>query len=104
MKNKIKIFIIIISVLILSIILIFNRKSDFSDAITHGGKAYVYLETNMDIFNYEFNNSNNDYYEEDIIHKVPYDRWTWSILISDNELKYLYNMDNVKREETMVFE
>ena len=146
MKNKIKIFIIIIFVLIVSIILILNRKSDFSDTITYNGKTYVYLETNMDIFNYEFNNYKNDYYEVDVISEIPHDKWDmiyldgdlfvyekqvkkaieyykddnnyeWSIiieedeienefpiLISDNELKYLYNMDKAKREETMLFE
>lgn len=146
MKKKIKIFIIIISILIISVILILNRKNDFSDTITYKGKTYVYLETNMDIFNYEFNNSNNTYYEEDIIYEIPHDKWDmmyfngdlfinkkeakkaikyykddnnyeWSVIIgedeienefsisvSDSELKYLYNMDNVNKKETMLFE
>lgn len=146
MRKKIKIFVAVTIILIVSIILIFNTKSDFNDTITYNGKTYVYLETNMDVFNYEFNNYNNEYYEVDVISEIPHDKWDliyfngdlfinkkeakkaikyyksdnnyeWSlivekdeienefpILISDNELKYLYNMDNVKREETMLFE
>ena len=146
MKNKIKIFIVVIIILLVSIILIINIKSEFNYTITYNGKTYVYLETNMDIFNYEFNNYNNEYYEVDVISEIPHDKWDmiyldgdlfvyekqvkkaieyykddnnyeWSViieedeiendfpvLISDNELKYLYNMDNIKREETMLFE
>ena len=144
MKNKIKIFIIIISILIFSVILIINRKSAFNDTITYNGKTYVYLETNMDVFNYEFNSNN--YYEIEMIHEIPHDKWDmiyfdgdlfvyekqvkkaieyykddnnyeWSviveedeienefpILVSETELKYLYNMDNKNKEETMLFE
>lgn len=144
MKNKIKIFIIIISILIFSVILIINRKSAFNDTITYNGKTYVYLETNMDVFNYEFNSNN--YYEIEMIHEIPHDKWDmiyfdgdlfvyekqvkkaieyykddnnyeWSviveedeienefpILVSETELKYLYNIDNKNKEETMLFE
>jgi len=146
MKNEIKIFIIIVFILLVSIVLIMTRKRDFRDTVTHNEKTYVYLETNMDIFNYDFNNINNNYYEVDIIHKIPHDKWDmiyfngdlfvyekevkkaieyykddvnydWSVIIekdeienefpisvSAKELKYLYNMDNVKKEETMLFD
>lgn len=146
MKNKIKIFIVVIIILLVSVILIINRKSKFNYTITYNGKTYVYLETNMDVFNYEFNNYNNEYYEVDVISEIKHDKWDmiyldgdlfvyekqvkkaieyykddnnyeWSviieedeienefpILISDSELKYLYNIDNIKREETMLFD
>lgn len=147
MKNKFKIFIAVILILIVSIILLINKKSNFSDTITYNGKTYIYLETNMDIFNYEFyNNNNNNYYEVDEISEIPHDKWDmiylngdlfvyekevkeaikyykddinyeWSVIIeedeienefpitiSTSELKYLYNMDNVKKEESMLFE
>ena len=146
MKNKIKVFIVIISVLIVSVIFIINRKSTFVYTIKYNWKTYVYLETNMDVFNYEFYNNNNNYYEVDIISEIHHDKWDmiylngdlfvyekevkkeieyykddnnydWSVIIeqdeienefmisvSHNELKYLYNIDNVKKEESMLFE
>jgi len=146
MKNK-KIILIILLVIVLVAVLVVRQiffSDKYDNTILYNGKKYVYLECNMDIFNYEFNSNN--YYEEDMIHPVYHDKWDmiyfngdlfvvnkqvkddikyyaddsnyeWSfvldvedsevsfpISISKEELKYIYNMENVKRDETMLFD
>jgi hypothetical protein len=116
----------------------------YRDTITYNDKEYFYLETNTDIFTYFYNS--NSYYEEDMIHKIPHNKWdlvflegdlfiteeqlseaidyysndrnyTWFVTteyndteiifpidINEKELKYIYNMDNMKKKETMTFD
>lgn len=74
-KTILKISIIIISFIVILVFCgLINKKSNI-DTIKYDGKTYVLLEYNMDIFTYNHNNSNNMYYEEDVIHLVPHKKW-----------------------------
>lgn len=69
-KKIAKILIIVVITLFLFIIL---KKNNNIDNIQYDGKTYVLLEYNMDIFTY--NHNSDKYYEEDIIHNVPHNKW-----------------------------
>ena len=145
--KKIVIVLIMVFVIILisfiTLILIKERSSLTVDTISYQGKKYVYLEYNMDIFNYNLNSNN--YYEQGIIHPISHERWdiiyldgdlfvldsqvgeaksyysndlnyewfivfdeedletTLPISVTKEELNYLYNMENMERNETMAF-
>lgn len=141
-------FILFIVVFVSFCVFVFIKKisTDIPDTITYQGNKYVYLEYNSDIFNYGYNNINNDYYEVDVIYPISHDKWDiiyssedlfvrddqiedaieyyaddsnyeWSVVIeegdsevvfpisvSNKELDYLYDMENMKRNETMLFD
>ena len=143
-KIKNLLIFIIMFVFILCIVLTFGKKDSYIDTISYKGKTYVYLEYNIDVFTYNFNND--EYLEEDIIHPIHHDIWDivyfngdlfvlddeveearkyystdnnyeWSfildiedyekefpILVSNDELKYIYDMDNMKKEKTLPFD
>ena len=73
MKKKILIILEISLTLIIGIIFL-TKKSNI-DTVKFEGKKYVLLKYNQSIFTYYHNNYQNNYYEEDIIHKVPHDKW-----------------------------
>ena len=75
-KNLIKIFLVIVVLAVGILALIVTIKIDKSiDTIKYNGKTYVLLEYNMDIFTYNHNNSDNKYYEEDVIHPIVHKKW-----------------------------
>lgn len=143
-KVKIVLIFIIVFVFILGNVLLFIKKDSYVDTLLYKGKTYVYLEYNMDIFTYGFNN--NEYLEEDIIYPIQHDIWDivyfngdlfvldteveeaikyygddnnyewsfildvadyekeFSVIISTGELKYIYDMDDMRKEEALLFD
>ena len=71
MKKKV---VVILFILIIVIFGIFFIKDD-TETIKYKNKTYVLLEYNMDIFTYNFNNSENQHLEVDAIHPIKHDRW-----------------------------
>ena len=112
MQKKELIFIILVLVF-LGIVFICIKKNNnkYVDTIKYEGKTYVLLEYNMDVFTYNYNNSNNTYYEEDIIHIVPNDKWNIAffngdLFVLENEVKEAakYYSDDKNYEWFITFE
>lgn len=144
-KNLVKkIFAIVVFILGMLVFLVVEMNKSV-DAIKYNGKKYILLEYNMDIFTYNHNNSDNMYYEEDVIHPISHEKWNvvyfngdlfvidnqvkkatkyynndqnynWYIIFEDNEeelkktlsvseeeLVYLYNIENNKDKITITF-
>ena len=66
---------LIISISFISVIFIITRNNNNIDNIKYEGKKYTLLKYNNSIFTYYHTNYQNNYYEEDMIHKVPHDKW-----------------------------
>lgn len=71
-----------------------NEQDKNRDTIKYNGKTYVYLEYNMDIFNYDF--ISNDYYEIDLIHPIEHDKWDMiyfngDLFVVDDQVKKAIN-------------
>ena len=144
-KNLVKkIFAIVVFILGMLVFLVVEMNKSVDD-IKYNGKKYILLEYNMDIFTYNHNNSDNMYYEEDVIHPISHEKWNvvyfngdlfvidnqvkkatkyynndqnynWYIIFEDNEeelkktlsvseeeLVYLYNIENNKDKITITF-
>lgn len=148
MKKYVKKIIIILTIFVVCMVLFcfFIKDKSYEDSISYKGKKYIYLEYNMDIFNYNFNNSSNTYYEIDEIHPISHDKWDmiyfdgdlfvyekevndaikyysnddnynfsfvlddgdeerdFSIVVSDSELDYIYDMEDEKNKDLLLFE
>lgn len=67
-------FIFLFIITFFSVLFVLKKEQDKDrDTIKYNGKTYVYLEYNMDIFNYDF--ISNNYYEIDMIHPINHERW-----------------------------
>ena len=105
MKKYVKKIIIILTIFVVCMVLFcfFIKDKSYEDSISYKGKKYIYLEYNMDIFNYNFNNSSNTYYEIDEIHPISHDKWDMIYFDGDlfvyekevnDAIKYYSNDDN----------
>lgn len=144
MKKIIIIFITVLIIFGFGILILFSNKNKEVDFVEFGGKRYILLEYNMDIFTYYHNS--NVFLEEDEICKIEHDKYDvvyfngdlyifdkqvsdatkyysndknydWyivfdkddneikkSISIEDSELEHLYNIENNKKKDTIVFD
>ena len=85
-------YLILLLIIIGFVLIIRNNDNNFKDIVKYKGNTYVLLEYNLDVFTYNFNNSNNDCYEEDIIHPIKHNKWNMvyfngDIFVLDKQVK-----------------
>jgi len=92
-KKRLIILIVIIIVAIITFFVI-QKSLNHTDSVQYAGKDYTLLEYNMDIFTY--NHNSNNYYEEDIIHRVPH--YKWDVVYFNGDL-FVLNKQHKKAEK-----
>lgn len=115
-RNIISLIVIVLALTTIITMIIINKKDPKNialpkDTITYKGKKYVYLEYNADVFYYDYNNPNNDYFEVDEISPINHEKWDMIFLdgdlfIHENQVKEAtkYYSDDKNYEWSIVIE